>query len=63
LIALGSLLNGPMYHVIRIQILICNICRQKLWDQLNSDKDVAAKLQVLMAKSEEEKLHSMLDEK
>jgi hypothetical protein len=37
--------------------------RQNLWDQLNSDKDVAAKVQVLMAKSEEEKLHSMLDEK
>lgn len=37
--------------------------RQKLWDELNSDPDVAAKVQVLMAKPEEEKLHSMLDEK
>jgi hypothetical protein len=37
--------------------------RQKLWDKLNSDPDVAAKVQVLMTKHEEEKLHSMLDEK
>jgi hypothetical protein len=36
---------------------------QQSWDQLNSDKDDAAKVQVLMTKLEEEKLHSMLNEK
>jgi hypothetical protein len=36
--------------------------RQKLWDQLNCEKDVAAKVQVLMAQPEEEKMHSMLDQ-
>lgn len=39
------------------------VLRQELWDQLNSNSGVAAKVQVLMAKTdEEEKLHSMLDE-
>lgn len=37
--------------------------RQKLWEKLNSDPDVAAKCQTLAAKSNEEKLHCMLDEK
>ena len=36
--------------------------REKLWEELNSDPDVAAKCQVLSTKSDEEKLHSMLDE-
>jgi hypothetical protein len=35
---------------------------QKLWNQPISDTDVAAKVQVPMAKSEEEKVHSRLDE-
>ena len=36
--------------------------RQKLWEQLNSNPDVATKCQVLTTKTDEEKLHSMLDE-
>ena len=37
--------------------------RQKLWEKLTSDPDVAAKLcQILDGKSDEEKLHSMLNE-
>jgi len=36
--------------------------RQKLWEKLTSDPDVAAKCQILDGKSDEEKLHSMLDE-
>ena len=36
--------------------------RQKLWEKLTSDPDVAAKCQILDGKSDEEKLHSMLNE-
>ena len=36
--------------------------RQKLWEKLTSDPDVAAKCQILDDKSDEEKLHSMLHE-
>ena len=36
--------------------------RQKLWGKLTSDPDVAAKCQILDGKSDEEKLHSMLNE-
>jgi len=36
--------------------------RQKLWKKLTSDPDVAAKCQILDGKSDEEKLHSMLNE-
>ena len=36
--------------------------RQKLWEKLTSDPAVAAKCQRLVGKSDEEKLHSMLDE-
>ena len=36
--------------------------RQKLWEKLTSDPDVAAKCQILESKSDEEKLHSMLNE-
>ena len=36
--------------------------RQKLWEKLTSDPDVAAKCQILDGKSDVEKLHSMLNE-
>jgi len=36
--------------------------RQKLWEKLNSDPDVAAQCRMLDGKSDEEKLHSMLNE-
>ena len=36
--------------------------RQKLWEKLTSDPDVAARCQILDGKSDEEKLHSMLNE-
>ena len=36
--------------------------RQKLWEKLTSDPDVAAKCQILDGKSDEEMLHSMLNE-
>ena len=36
--------------------------RQKLWEKLTSDPDVAAKCQILDGKSDEKKLHSVLNE-
>ena len=36
--------------------------RQKLWEKLTCDPDVAAKCQILDGESNEEKLHSMLNE-
>ena len=42
--------------------LMVSCIYQKLWEKLTSDPDVAAKCQILDGKSDEEKLHSMLNE-
>ena len=58
---MGSVLAGYMpLWLTRFMPTVAQ--RQKLWEKLTSDPDVAAKCQILESKSDEEKLHSMLNE-